>query len=303
MDRFQAMRVFTAVLDEGGFAAAGRRLELSAPAVTKQIQSLEQHLGVQLLVRSTRQLHPTAQGRLFYEHCQRVLDAVASAENAVRRREGPLQGQLRMNAPMTFGVRYLSPLLADFLRDHPGLRVELSLADRFVDLIAEGFDLALRIAEPDYQTSLELTPLAPARRVLCASPPYLQAAGEPRHPRELREHRCLHYGYQQSGQRWHLGEGSDAVSVLVNCVFWSNNGDALRQLALADQGIALLPTFIVGADLQNGALRRVLPDWPISALAIMLAHPRHRFLQPAVTALVSYLQGAVPAVPPWDLVD
>jgi len=292
-----------AVLDEGGFAAAGRRLSLSAPAVTKQIQSLERHLGVQLLVRSTRKLSPTDQGRLFYEHCRRVLEAVANAENAVRRRDGPLQGRLRMNAPMSFGARYLAPLLGAFLRDHPELHVELSLADRFVDLIAEGFDLALRISEPDYQTSLELTPLAPARRLLCASPGYLRSAGEPQHPDELRAHRCLHYGYQQTGQRWRLEADDGPLSVPVHCVFWSNNGEALRQLALADQGITLLPTFIVGADLQNGTLRRVLPEWPVSALAISLVHPRHRLLQPAVTALVSYLQGAMPAVPPWDLVD
>jgi DNA-binding transcriptional LysR family regulator len=185
---------------------------------------------------------------------------------------------------------------------HPQLRVELSLNDRFVDLIAEGFDVSLRISEPEHVTALMTRVLAPARRVLCAAPGYLDTAGILTEPGQLAAHRCLHYGYQQSGSRWLLSGPGGRRAWAVNCVFWSNNGEALRAAALAGQGVVLLPTFIVGGDLQEGNLIRVLPEYQVEDLSIQAVYARHRHASRSVTAFVDFVTEQMKGVPPWDLV-
>ena len=184
----------------------------------------------------------------------------------------------------------------------PEVHVEVSLNDRFVDPIEEGFDVSIRISQPRSFTSLVTREICPARRLLCASPAYLARHGEPQAPAELRHHRCLHYGYQESGVQWRLGRGEKEVAVTVNCAMWSNNGDVLLAAALRDQGIVLLPTFLAGADLQNGRLRTVLHEYEPAPLTVAALYPRHRHLSAKVQLFIELLDERLGDNPHWDLV-
>ncbi len=299
MDQLQNLEAFVAVVDHQGFAAAAREMGLARGVVNRQVIQLEETLGVQLLQRSTRQVTPTDAGLTFYDRAQAVLKSYEDAVAAVTDSKESPSGTLRVNAPMSFGIAHLADPLARFMSTQPQLRIELVLNDRQVDPIEEGFDLTLRIGEPVTSTSLASRVLATSRRVLCASPSYLTAAPPLETPADLTAHRCLHYGYQSSGQRWALGTGA----YRVNCVFWSNNGDVLETCARAHQGIALLPSFIVGAALQTGELVSVLPEHPPAPLTITALYPRHRFLSRSTGLLLDWLTDAFSGRPRWDLVD
>lgn len=297
------MRGFARVVEQGTFAAAARSLGVSRSMLTKYVASLEAELDTQLLTRSTRRVSVTAAGRAFYPQVVALLEQADGALASVTGGTREPQGRLRVNAPMSLGILHLAEAVARFMGAYPRVQVELLLNDRFVDLIEEGFDVSVRVAEPEALTSLVAEHLAVASRVLCAAPGYLEGAGTPRHPQDLAEHRCLFYGYQASGHVWRL-EGPDGPrSVAVpSCVMWSNNGQVLRQAAVAGQGITLLPTFIVGGDLQAGSLVRVLPDYALAPLTIHALHARHRSVSPAVRAFVAHLRDWFAGTPPWELV-
>jgi DNA-binding transcriptional LysR family regulator len=239
----------------------------------------------------------------FYERAVSIINELDEAFAAVTQLQEQLRGNLRINGPMTFGSMHLAPMVADFMAFYPDVHVELVLNDRFVDPIEEGFDVTVRIAEPSVSTSLITREIVRVRRVLCASPSYLAAHGEPRDPKELRQHRCLHYGYQETGNQWKLAGPLGEISVQINCVMWSNNGDALKQIALRDQGIALLPTFIVGYELQTGRLRTVLSDWQPLDIMLSALYPRHRHLSAKTRLLVDFLIDRFGERPYWDLVE
>jgi DNA-binding transcriptional LysR family regulator len=303
MDRFLTIQAFTKVVDAGGFAAAAREMGLSRSVVNKYVITLENELGTQLLRRSSRQVSPTEAGMAFYERAVSIINDLDEAFAAVTQLQEQLRGNLRINGPMTFGSMHLAPMVADFMAFYPDVHVELVLNDRFVDPIEEGFDVTVRIAEPSVSTSLITREIVRVRRVLCASPSYLAAHGEPRDPKELRQHRCLHYGYQETGNQWKLAGPLGEISVQINCVMWSNNGDALKQIALRDQGIALLPTFIVGYELQTGRLRTVLSDWQPLDIMLSALYPRHRHLSAKTRLLVDFLIDRFGERPYWDLVE
>ena len=303
MDRFQSMRAFTRVVEAGGFAAAARQMGLSRSVVNKAVINLENELGAQLLRRSTRQVSPTATGLAFYDRCVQILADLDEALSAVKELQEHPSGNLRINAPMSFGTLHLSVVVAEFMAQHPDVHVELVLNDRVVDPLEEGFDITLRIGESQPVTSLIARELAPARRVVCASPEYLRRAGEPTDPRELRSHRCLHYGYQSSGSQWRL-VGPDAEgSYAINCVMWSNNGQILKDAAVAHQGIVVLPTFIVGEALQAGALRTLLPGYAPSPTSLCALYPRHRHLSAKIRLFVDLLKARFGDRPYWDLIQ
>lgn len=302
MDRFESMRAFVNVVDHRGFAAAAREMGLSRSAVNKAVINLENDLGTQLLVRSTRRVTPTETGLAFYDRCRQILGDLDEAITSVRELQDRPTGNLRMNAPMSFGTRHLAPVVAEFMARHPDLHVELVLNDRFVDPIEEGFDITLRVGDPDYPTSLIEKQIVPARRVLCASPGYLETNGEPEQATELKDHRCLQYGYSGSLQQWRLSGPEGEQSWPIDCVMWSNNGEALKSAATRDQGITLLPTFIVGEELQSGALRTVMPDYRPSDLVVSALYPRHRHLSAKVRLLVELLNDRFAGRPYWDLV-
>ena len=303
MDQLQGMRAFTKVVEAGGFAAAAREMGVSRSVVNKHVISLEHDLGAQLLRRSTRQVTPTETGLAFYDRCVQILTDVAEAVTMVTELQDQPSGNLRINAPMSFGASHLAPLVAEFMAEHPDVHVELVLNDRFIDPIEEGFDLTIRVGEPQATTSLITNEVVPAHRVLCASPGYLERYGEPADLADLKRHRCLHYGYQESGSQWRfMGQGKDRT-VAINCVMWSNNGDVLKAAALADQGIALLPTFIVGDALQSGQLRTVLADFRPPLISVCALYPRHRHLSTKVRAFVDAVVARFGDRPYWDLVD
>ncbi len=303
MDRLQGMRAFVRVVELSGFAAAARDMGLSRSVVNKAVINLETELGTQLLRRSTRKVTPTETGLAFYDRCVQILADFDEAVAAVSELQERPTGNLRMNAPMSFGTRHLAPIVADYMARHPEVHVEVVLNDRFVDPIEEGFDLTLRISEPSYLTSLISRDIAPARRVLCASPGYLEAHGVPDSPQDLKNHRCLQYGYSGATTQWRLKGPSGEQAYPINCAMWSNNGDVLQCAAASHQGIALLPTFIVGESLQDGTLRTILPDHAPSQLTLSALYPRNRHLSAKVRLFVDLLEERLSGRPHWDLVE
>lgn len=303
MDRFSGMQAFTQVVEAGGFAAAARRMGVSRSVVNKQVIKLERELGVQLLRRSTRQVTPTEPGLVFYERCVGLVSQLEDAIRSVTELQESPTGNLRINAPMSFGTLHLSGVAAEYMQRHPDVHVELVLNDRFVDPIEEGFDVTLRVGEPAAVTSLVTKEIVGCHRVLCASPEYLADHTEPTHPVELTTHRCLQYGYLASGNRWRL-EGPDGErSYPINCVMWSNNGEVLKAAAIGSQGISLLPTFIVGDALQEGELRTVLHDYQPPKASLCAIYPRHRHLSTKVQLFVDLLLARFGGRPYWDLVQ
>ncbi|MDJ0939459.1 MAG: LysR family transcriptional regulator [Woeseiaceae bacterium] len=303
MDKLESMRAFTKVVEMNGFAAAARTMGLSRSVVNKSVINLENELGAQLLRRSTRKVTPTETGLAFYDRCLQILADVDEAISAVTELQEHPTGTLRINAPMSFGTAHLAPVVAEFMAEYPDVHVELVLNDRFVDPIEEGFDITLRIAEPLYATSLISKQIVPAVRVLCASPEYLESAGEPKSPKELRDHRCLQYGYSGTLSQWRLHGPDGEQSYAIDCVMYSNNGDVLKAAALNHQGIALLPTFLVGESLQEGQLRSVLSDYRPPEIVLSALYPRHRHLSAKVRLFVDLLDERFGGRPYWDLVQ
>ncbi len=299
MDVLEGMRAFTRVVEQQGFAAAARDMGVSRSMVNKQVIKLEDELGAQLLRRSTRQVTPTETGMAFYARCQQILADVDEAFGAVRALQDNPTGNLRINAPMSLGTLHLSGVLAEFMTRYPEVRVELVLNDRFVDPLEEGFDVTVRVGEAVYSTSLVTQEIVSTPRVLCCSPSYTARYGLPREPQDLKAHRALHYGYQASGNVWRLTDGDQIVSVPVDCAMWSNNGQVLRDAAIAGQGIALLPTFIIGDALQQGALETVLADYAPLPSSLLVLYPRHRHLSAKVQLFVALLKERLGEEPYW----
>ncbi len=293
MDKFEGMRAFTRVVEAGGFAAAARQMALSRSAVNKLVHNLENDLGVQLLHRSTRKVSPTETGRAFYERCLAILADVAEAERAVSQFQAEPRGPLKINAPMSFGVQHVGPAIATFAARYPDLRIQLTLEDRFIDPIAEGYDAVIRIAADVPAASVVAQPLAPAPRVVCAAPSYLVERGEPRHPDDLKSHACLHYGYLSTGNSWQLqskdSSSGELMTVPINSSFCSNNGDVLKAAALQGLGITLLPLFMVDTALQSGALQPILTDFSPTELTIFMVYPVNRHLSAKVQLLTAAL--------------
>ena len=303
MDRLQSMRAFAKVVEKSGFAAAARDMGLSRSAVNKSVIGLEKELRTQLLQRSTRKVTPTETGLAFYDRCIQILADYDEAISAVSELQERPTGNLRLNAPMSFGTRHLAPVVADFMALHPDVHVEVILNDRFIDPIEEGFDITLRMSEPLHLTSLISREICPARRVLCASPNYLDAHGEPDGPRDLKNHRCLQYGYSGTTTQWRLSGPHGEHAYPIRCAMWSNNGDVLKSAAVSHQGVTLLPTFIVGEALQDGNLRTVLPGYAPSHLTLSALYPRNRHLSAKVRLFVDLLEERFSGRPHWDLVE
>jgi DNA-binding transcriptional LysR family regulator len=303
MDKFESMRAFTKVVEASGFAAAARKMGLSRSVVNRSVINLEKELGTQLLHRSTRRVTPTETGIAFYDRCSQILSELAEAISAITELQEKPTGNLRVNAPMSFGTLHLSDVVANYMITYPGVHVELMLNDRFVNPIEEGFDVTVRVGERHPSTSLITKEIAPAKRVLCASPAYIKAYGEPAHPTELKSHRCLHYGYQESGSHWRLHGPDGEQSVSINCVMLANNGEVLKDAAVKDQGIALLPTFIAADALQQGQLRTILTDYEPPHIALFAVYPRHRHLSAKVRFFVELIAERFADHPYRDLIQ
>lgn len=288
MDRFEAMRVFAAVVDAGSFVAASEALPMSKAAVSRHVAELEARLGVRLLNRTTRRLSLTPEGEVFHARCKEVLASVEEAEAEITSRSGEAAGLLRINAPFTFGLLHLAPLWVEFMAHHPRLTLDVTLSDRVVDLVEEGFDIAVRIARlPD--SSLVSRQITRTRMVLCASPTYLRRHGTPRHPSELVHHQVVTYSLFSMGDNWVFAGPEGPVTVKVSPRLRSNNGDTCRLAALRHQGVVLQPSFLVGPDLQAGTLVELMPEFRSIELGVYVVYPSRKFVSPKVRLLIDFL--------------
>jgi DNA-binding transcriptional LysR family regulator len=276
MDSIVSMRVFVRVAELGGFAQAAREFNLSPSMVAKHVQALEARLGARLLNRTTRRQNLTEVGRLYFERSKSILIDFDSAEASAMELQAAPRGLLRVTAPVVFGSCGLTPLLPRFLAEYPEVRIDLALHDRVVDLVEEGFDAALR-SGPLADVGLVARPLASLRTILCAAPSYLQRHGTPKRPADLVRHQCLGFTYLRDRDRWRLIGPGGEDSVKVNSRLGINNGEALRQAALAGGGIVMLSELLLKGDVQSGALVRVLSSHaPPSRPAHLLYLPDRR---------------------------
>ncbi|MGL4967111.1 MAG: LysR family transcriptional regulator [Inquilinus sp.] len=300
MDMPGAMIVFAQVVDSRSFSAAAARLGLSKSAVSKQIAKLEDRLGARLLNRTTRTLSPTDAGQDFYERCIRVAREVEEAERAITHLSAEPRGLLRLNAPASFGREYLAPLVPEILARWPELRIEALFEDRFVDVVAEGFDLVIRITRLQ-DSSLVARRIASCRRLVCAAPSYLARRGVPRTPAELLQHDCILYSYATDQNEWEfVGPDGRLETVRVDGRLRANNAEVTLAALLAGAGLALSPDFIVGPDIAAGRLVPLLTDYENPFGAIYAVWPHNRNLAPKVRAVVDFLVERFAAEPIWE---
>lgn len=294
--------VFAAVARLGGFTAAAKTLGLSKSTVSKQIARLENRLGARLLNRTTRRLSLTEIGAAYYERCRRIVEEAEEAELAVTQLHAEPMGTLRINAPVSFGLLHIAPLLPEFMARHPALHVAIEVNDRRVDLIEDGLDVAIRIGDLA-DSSLVARRLAPCHFAVVASPDYWAHNGIPEHPSELARHNCLNYTLRERPDTWRFqdpGAAQTPVDVTVSGTLSANNGDLLLAAALAGTGIYLCPTFFCGEHLAEGRLQRALVNYPLPAAGIHAVWPPNRHLSAKVRAFVDFLVERLGPEPYWD---
>jgi DNA-binding transcriptional LysR family regulator len=297
MDRFREMESFIAVMEAGSFVGAADQLRVTKAAVSRSVIELEARLGARLLQRTTRRLSLTEAGRAYYGRCKQILAEVEEADSAVGVVSGHPVGRLRINAPFSFGILHLAPLWGPFMERYPDVELEVSLADRMVDVVDEGFDVVVRISRLA-DSSLVYRRLASTRIVACASPDYLARHGQPERVEDLARHPVIAYTYAAQGDVWHFTTPDGEREVQTRPRMRTNNGDTCREVALAHQGIVLQPDFLVAADLAVGRLVEVLPDCRGPEIGIFAVYPSRKHLSVKVRALVDFLAEAF-AQPRW----
>ena len=287
MDRITSMQAFVQVVDSSSFAGAARRLGLSPAVVTGHVQSLEKRLGVQLLNRTTRKLNLTEIGRSYYERCRRILAEVEEAESIASAEQSSPRGTLRLNTSVSL-ARLVAPLIGEYVTRYPDVSFELIMSDRIVDMVEEGFDLALR-GGPLPNSSLRTRRLGMGRMVLCASPAYLARSGKPARPADLARHNCLVSvnGHLDGSWRFTGADGEQTVEVSGN--LRSNSIEALRAAALAGIGVCLLPAVNITEDIKTGRLVRLLPEHHTGEVVVQAVYPPGRHLSVKVRTFLDFL--------------
>lgn len=291
MSQLEDMQLFVSVLESGSFTNAAEVLGLSKQFVSRRVAALEARLGVRLLNRSTRKLSATALGQSYFERARRILQDVAETDMLVSEQGSSPRGSLRLSAPMSFGTLHLSELLPAFMQRYPEVSIELDLSDRTVDLLGEGYDMAVRIGALADST-LIARQLAPLRMVTCASPAYLAEYGAPASPADLRAHQCMLYGHSKAVE-WSYWIDGRVQRLPVHGRYRVNNGELVRDAAIAGLGLTMLPTFIVGDALACGDLITVLDDYQLPTTKVYAVYPQHRQSSLLVQFLVDYLREAL----------
>lgn len=301
MDRFENMNAFVRVVEAGSISAAADRMDVAKSVVSRRLKELEEHLGVELFHRTTRQMNLTDSGRAFYQQSVRILADILEAEHATSQFHGALKGNLKVAVPLSFGLMHLGPAITAFLQTHPDIEFDLDFNDRQVDLLAEGFDLAIRIASlPD--SSLIARRLAPIQAVMCASPAYLERMGTPQAPEQLIQHRCLVYNLISNSDNWNVYDATgQLLKTRIIPYLKASNGEFLRDAAVDGLGIVLLPAFIVYREIERGALIPVLTGYRYTQLAAYAIYPQTRHLSQRVRAFVDFLSQRFEGMPYWDL--
>ncbi len=291
MDKFQEMRAFVTVVELGSFVRAADVLNLSKTAMSRLVGDLEARLGTRLLHRTTRKLSLTPEGELFNDRCKRLLTDVSEAEAELTAFSGEAIGQLRINVPVTFGLLHLAPVWPAFMSLHPKVELDVTLSDRLVDLVDEGYDLAVRIGRLQ-TSSLVSRQLTSTRMVLCASPEYLRRHGVPEHPSEISGHAVISYTLLITGEQWEFTGPKGPETVKVVPRMRTNSGDTCCAAAIQHQGIVLQPSFLVGPHLSSGALVEVLPQYRSLEFGVYAVYPSRRHLSQKVRALIDFLVDA-----------
>lgn len=300
MDRFTAMAVFVQVVESGSFARAAERMDMSTSACSRHVSELETHLGSRLLNRTTRKLSLTESGQAFHERAVQLLSDLEEAEQLAAQSASVPRGTLRLTCSLNFGVRHLAPAMADFLARHAQLRFDVSVSDRIVDLVEDGYDLAVRIGQVG-STNLVARKLGEMRVVICASPDYLARHGTPQTPADLVSHNCFTYANVAQPGLWRFldAEGREQTVNVAGNVH-ANNGDMLCALAVGGAGIVNEPDFIVGPDVRAGRLVRLLPGWQGLRADIWAVYPSRRHLSAKVRVFVDFLAQRFAGAGDWS---
>lgn len=290
MGELESLRVFLAVAEQGSFAGVARQLAMTPASVTRTIAALERRLGVQLLVRTTRQVSLTSAGAVYAARVAPLSSGLARAAEETREAQGVASGNIRISAPLSLGLKVLPPVLSQFATLYPQTHVSLTLTDSFVDIVEGGYDLAIRISGPPDDKSTIWRKICEVQRVLVASPNYLAARGTPVTPDDLADHFCLSYRSDARDESWELSRGPSRRVHKASGAFSANNGDILAQLAVNGEGIALLPRFIVDEDIAAGRLAPVLPDWSAPQIWLTLYYPPYERLPLRVATFSDFFE-------------
>jgi len=300
MDRFHSMSAFVEVVDRGGFTAAEEKLGLSRAQISKLVMQLEEHLCTRLLNRTTRKISLTEMGRLYYERCKELLIEVDEIDSMAGEQNSTPRGTLTIGAPSAFGTMHFKNVVTEYMKQYPQVQISLQLTDRLVDVVDEGFDVVIRIADLA-DTSLIARKLAICKMVVCASPEYLAKNGEPQVPQDLALHHCLLYSNADKPGIWTLHGDAGTETVRVNGPLTADNGDILRAAALSDLGVVFMPTFMVGEDVRVGALKQVLIDYCPPELTINAVFPSRRYLSAKVRTFIDFAANFFAEESDWDL--
>jgi len=296
------MAVFAKVAETKSFSAAAERLGISKSAVSKQITRLERSLNARLIHRTTRRLSLTEVGSVFYEHCARMLVEAEAAESVVSRLRAAPRGVLKLTTPAAYGHLQIAPAIPELLARYPEMAVQIAMNDRVVDLAEEGFDIAIRLTH-DPPPNVVARKLTTVSWIACAAPAYLARHGAPRSPQDLRNRNCLFYSYLESSMEWRFRMPQGKTNVTVAGNFTANNSEALREAALAGHGIALLPSFVVAADLRENRLQKVLVDCEVEGAVandVYALYLPTRYVSPKVRAFVDFFVERFAPEPYWD---
>jgi len=297
-----SMKIFCCAARTLNFSQAASSLHISPAMVSKHISALEAHLGVALFNRTTRQIQLTEEGLAFHLQCQVILDDLEELEAAIRGDNLAVSGRLRLSVPMDFGVKVLAPILTEYLHRHPKVSMEVVYDDGYVDLIGEGFDMAIRIGGQFPNSTLVAQRLAPTEAIVCASRAYLQNHPPIRRPSDLRRHNCIQYSHFSDPRQWHLqGPNGDEV-ITINGNLCSNNGQSMLNAVLNGLGIALLPRFLVDTPLAEGTLKWVLPDYRVAHWGIYAVYPRLSYLPAKVRSLIDFIAQGLKTEAPLQVV-
>jgi DNA-binding transcriptional LysR family regulator len=300
MDPLADIAVFVRVVERGSFTLAADDLEISRAAASKYVSRLEQRLGARLLQRTTRRLSLTEAGAALFEASRGALERIEEAQGAIARFQAEPRGRLRVSAPMSFGILHLGPVLAGFTREHPHVSLDLSFDDRYVNLVEEGFDVAIRIGRLA-DSSLVARKLAATRLVVCASPSYLAEHGEPEVPEDLAAHNCLLYSYLATANVWRfVAPDGREIPVAVGGNLRANNGIVEAEAAVAAMGILMTPTFYVGPLIRAGRLKRILTAYRMPEIGIHAVYPQREHVPPKVRVFVEFLAKRFGRKPDWE---
>lgn len=290
MGELETLRVFLAVAEQRGFAAAARQLGMTPASVTRAVAALEDRLGVQLLLRTTRQVSLTSAGAVYAARVAPLVEGIAQAASETREAQGLTSGLIRVSAPMSLGLKVLPAVLSQFATLHPHTHVALTLSDSFVDIVEEDYDLAIRISGPPSEKSTIWRKVCKVPRLLVASPEYLARRGTPEKPDDLTGHRCLSYSSEAAVETWELSRGASRRSHKAEGGFSANNGDFLARLVANGEGIALLPRFIVEDELRLGRVVEILQDWQVPDIWLTLYYPPYAQLPLRVATFSDFFE-------------